>query len=932
VISLAKLGEVMVEVGADLKDFERAMDKVENDLKNTGDILARTGTDISNTFSNNLGNLSNSVGRATNSFTGLSDASRGFYKSTKYFEKLPQHLQPMAEQLRQTQQEFRNLQRNSTQSLEQIQDAVLKTRVGLDKMTSVSSSGKKALKLLEDLRQETNKTRMAVLGFNEDATMKISTEQANVQLKKFQSHIYHVRKELEKLRDEGDFGSYEAGLQQLNHYLRQVDQSMKAVASGGSAVISQLQQMGVITESVGNASAIQMERMKESFIRANEQMQARATQSEKIIKNLQRMDTRNLDQQFLKLGNRLERLARSGMATNLALEILGKNASMKELRDQVMLINQGLMRMQALAMGMAFIMGGWTYALVQASNAMDGRLKPAFEDFKKAWAEAFEPIVKEWTDMALGFLKAGTALGKFTAKLTQANPELAGLIHNILYLAGVFALLNAPMAIGIARGKAFKAAFASSWALIRNFALGLLSVAGTSLIMASALYLGVVSIQKLWKSSEDFRNAVGTLWQEIKNAFLEGTAPIRTEFQNLQGAFDNFMTSLFGGANTASERWKSLGDTIAGVIRMVTPLISTVLTSAFQIASAIIVPILDGLAYAFQKLANYFRNNGSQIQGVVRKISFVVQSVFQSVASFIKSITPVIVDTIKTGFGIIRDIAMIVFPLIAKIVKETFPIIAKVIKAVMPVALALVRQVWTNIRNIITSALNIILNAVRLFKNILQGNWRGAWENVKAILKNAVTLIWNLIQLYFVGRIVGAFRSFAGKAVGALKGLGSKLASPFKQAYSMISGWVSKIRGAVSNMFKGRIKVPRFSVSGSMNPVEWLKGNTPKIRVYWNAKGNIFKGASILGGNIGVGEAGAEVVMPIERKRYMKPYASMVASLLEDMRENPQSTIHNTFHIAQLVVREEADVKRIAQELERIQRQQTRAKGGFVFA
>jgi hypothetical protein len=73
--------------------------------------------------------------------------------------------------------------------------------------------------------------------------------------------------------------------------------------------------------------------------------------------------------------------------------------------------------------------------------------------------------------------------------------------------------------------------------------------------------------------------------------------------------------------------------------------------------------------------------------------------------------------------------------------------------------------------------------------------------------------------------------------------------------------------------------------------------------------------------------------MPIERKRYMKPYASMVASLLKDsFGEGQGNTVQNNFEIAQLVVREEADIRKIAIELEKQQRQQSRAKGTMAFS
>ncbi|MFP3499081.1 hypothetical protein SB759_33235, partial [Pseudomonas sp. SIMBA_059] len=91
-----------------------------------------------------------------------------------------------------------------------------------------------------------------------------------------------------------------------------VDKAMQSVAKGGDTYMNELQKMGIITEAIGNRTTVAMERMKESFIHANDVLQARTTQSTRIMDNLARMDTRALDQQFLKLGNHLEKMAKQG--------------------------------------------------------------------------------------------------------------------------------------------------------------------------------------------------------------------------------------------------------------------------------------------------------------------------------------------------------------------------------------------------------------------------------------------------------------------------------------------------------------------------------------------------------------------------------------------------------------------------------------------
>ncbi len=59
----------------------------------------------------------------------------------------------------------------------------------------------------------------------------------------------------------------------------------------------------------------------------------------------------------------------------------------------------------------------------------------------------------------------------------------------------------------------------------------------------------------------------------------------------------------------------------------------------------------------------------------------------------------------------------------------------------------------------------------------------------------------------------------------------------------------------------------------------------------------------------------------------MKPYAQAVASLLDDFNTEPKGNVYNNFNVSQLVVREEADIKKVAEELYTLQRREQRKRG-----
>jgi len=93
--------------------------------------------------------------------------------------------------------------------------------------------------------------------------------------------------------------------------------------------------------------------------------------------------------------------------------------------------------------------------------------------------------------------------------------------------------------------------------------------------------------------------------------------------------------------------------------------------------------------------------------------------------------------------------------------------------------------------------------------------------------------------------------------------------------WESVSNFFGKIGDFIGDIFSGikdKIKMPKFTISGTMNPLKWLKEGVPKLNVKWNADGGIFKKPTIFNtgsGLQGVGEAGAEAIMPLSKLESM---------------------------------------------------------------
>lgn len=167
---------------------------------------------------------------------------------------------------------------------------------------------------------------------------------------------------------------------------------------------------------------------------------------------------------------------------------------------------------------------------------------------------------------------------------------------------------------------------------------------------------------------------------------------------------------------------------------------------------------------------------------------------------------------------------------------------------------------------IVAAIAAVIAIGVLLYKN---------WDEIKARLvglKNGMVKVWNGIKTKVVQAVqnmkkmitadFNSIKSVASKVWNAVK---NAITNPIKTAYNFVKGAIQKIKGffplSVGKIFDN-MKLPHFKISGGKAP--WGiggKGTKPTIDVDWYAKGGIFSSPAI----IGVGEAGPEAVVPLDK-------------------------------------------------------------------
>ena len=123
-----------------------------------------------------------------------------------------------------------------------------------------------------------------------------------------------------------------------------------------------------------------------------------------------------------------------------------------------------------------------------------------------------------------------------------------------------------------------------------------------------------------------------------------------------------------------------------------------------------------------------------------------------------------------------------------------------------------------------------------------------------------------------VNAVFTKVKEVVGTVIEFIKERMAIMLSSFTKAIDFIKSIPDRVR-AIIQKIKDFIKLPHFSLTGELS---LIPPSVPKVSVDWYANGGIFRSPTIFGG-VGVGEAGAEAVLPLKKlweemdKRFAQP-------------------------------------------------------------
>jgi phage-related protein len=287
----------------------------------------------------------------------------------------------------------------------------------------------------------------------------------------------------------------------------------------------------------------------------------------------------------------------------------------------------------------------------------------SIEKFKKTWGEALQPFVEVWGVIFAKVVDAATAVGQLIVKMNEVSPIFSVVIFSILYMATALFIVLTPLAImgtyfGGLRAMAF-AFLAPLKGLIAMF----MTISSTALLVAAAIAIVVAAIWYLWNNNETFRTGIINAWNAIVAAAQAAWNWLYTGIiQPVVSAIWSFVKGILtqlrvfwqqNGNDILSATGKVFGllwsivqdalNFIMGLFKLVFPIMSAVVQTAWNIIKAIIQTLVSVFMNAVKMIAQLINGDFS---GAMRSLGNIVRSIItgavQVMGSFVSGVVNIL--------------------------------------------------------------------------------------------------------------------------------------------------------------------------------------------------------------------------------------------------------------------------------------------------
>ncbi|WP_159720589.1 phage tail tape measure protein [Streptococcus halichoeri] len=496
-------------------------------------------------------------------------------------------------------------------------------------------------------------------------------------------------------------------------------------------------------------------------------------------------------------------------------------------------------------------------ALGQAARESDG-LENVLGNLRQSGTNALAAIGQPILEMLIPVFQS---LADIISQLATWFTNLSGPIKEVVIIfTGILAVVGMllPIFLGL------QVAAAAMGTTVVGMITAFLPIVGIIVGIVAAITLLIVGLKELWTNHEGFRTAVTEIWNSIY-VFLS----------MIIQQISSFVISIWGTLTTWwTENQQLILNAATTVWNAITTVIQTVMT--------ILGPLIQAS----------WENIKLIITAAWEMIKIVVETAINVVLGIIKAVMQVITGDWTGAWETIKQVLSMAWEGIKSLISLALNFIAQYISTA-----------WTGIKNTISNVLSAI-------SSVISSIWSAIQSTISSVLSaigSTVSTIWNGIR----STVSNILNGISNTVSSVWNGVKNTISSAINGAKDAVSNAIN----AIKNLFNFQIRwphipLPHFRVSGSANPLDWLKGGIPRISIDWYAKGGILTKPTAFGVNgnslmVG-GEAGKEAVLPLNEQTL----GAIGRGIAKTMTSN-LPTIHIT--ITGNTIREETDLHRLAE-------------------